>query len=174
MVFLVFLALKNTPLAPLTAKSYDKLRPLHKVAGYTCIFMSCMHGIVYLIAWSESDKLEKMTKSKNLAGAIAGMAMVVIGFSTITKFMRKFFEREILHTSVSATTWLSRYSILCAAHHHVYPDFDYGRHAPPGILKLYCDYCHIHCLSLGLGPYHPCCEDNLESSRKLSNCHNFT
>lgn len=66
--------------------------------------MSCMHGIVYLIAWSESSNLEKMAKAKNFAGAIAGLAMVIIGLSTITKFMRNFYEREILHTSVSITT----------------------------------------------------------------------
>lgn len=94
LVLLVFLALKNTPLAPLTANSYEKLRPLHKVAGYTCIFTSCLHGIVYLAAWSESGELDSMQEVKNFAGAIAGLAMVIIGLSTITYFMRGFYERE--------------------------------------------------------------------------------
>jgi hypothetical protein len=92
---LVFLALKNTPLAILTAKSYEKLRPLHKVAGYTCIFTSVLHAVVYLPAWSETGKLKKMEKRKNYAGAIAGLAMVIIGFSTITYSMRRHYEREI-------------------------------------------------------------------------------
>ncbi|KAJ5100434.1 FAD-binding 8 [Penicillium angulare] len=92
LVLLVFLALKNTPLAPLTGNSYEKLRPLHKVAGYTCIFTSVLHAIVYLSAWSETGKLAKMKKAKNYAGAIAGMAMVVIGLSTITYFTRRYYE----------------------------------------------------------------------------------
>ncbi|OQE45103.1 hypothetical protein PENCOP_c002G03822 [Penicillium coprophilum] len=92
LVLLVFLALKNTPLAPLTATSYEKLRPLHKVAGYTCIFTSVLHGIVYLAAWSETGDLFKMEETSNFAGAIAGFAMVIIGFSTITYFMRGYYE----------------------------------------------------------------------------------
>lgn len=93
-MLLVFLALKNTPLAPLTATSYEKLRPLHKVAGYTCIFTSALHGIVYLAAWSKSGDLFEMEESKNFAGAIAGFAMVIIGFSTIKYFMHGYYERE--------------------------------------------------------------------------------
>ncbi|CAI7633256.1 unnamed protein product [Penicillium manginii] len=92
LVLLVFLALKNTPLAPLTAKSYEKLRPLHKVAGYTCIFTSCLHGIVYLAAWADSGELDSMQEVKNFAGAIAGLAMVLIGLSTITYLMRGYYE----------------------------------------------------------------------------------
>ncbi|PWY67073.1 hypothetical protein BO94DRAFT_590981 [Aspergillus sclerotioniger CBS 115572] len=92
LVLLVFLALKNTPLAPLTAKSYEKLRPLHKVAGYTCIFTSCLHGIVYLAAWSELGDLVSMQETRNLAGAIAGIAMVIIGLSTISYIMRGSYE----------------------------------------------------------------------------------
>ncbi|KAJ5213470.1 hypothetical protein N7449_000639 [Penicillium cf. viridicatum] len=92
LVLLVFLALKNTPLAPLTATSYEKLRPLHKVAGYTCIFTSVLHAIVYLSAWSLSGNLHEMKEVENFAGAIAGFAMVIIGFSTITYFMRGYYE----------------------------------------------------------------------------------
>ncbi|KGO45244.1 FAD-binding 8 [Penicillium expansum] len=92
LVLLVFLALKNTPLAPLAATSYEKLRPLHKVAGYTCIFTSVLHSIVYLSAWSESGSLHKMGEAANFSGAIAGFAMVIIGFSTITYFMRGCYE----------------------------------------------------------------------------------
>ncbi|KAJ5541759.1 FAD-binding 8 [Penicillium frequentans] len=101
LVLLVFLALKNTPLAILTAKSYEKLRPLHKVAGYTCTFTSVLHAIVYLSAWSETGKLEKMQLRKNYSGAIAGFSMVIIGFSTITYFMRGHYELfYMLHLSM--------------------------------------------------------------------------
>ncbi|CAI7584936.1 unnamed protein product [Penicillium glandicola] len=101
LVLLVFLALKNTPLAPLTATSYEKLRPLHKVAGYTCMFTSVMHGTVYLSAWSVSGDLAEMQDSQNFSGAIAGFAMVIIGFSTITYFMRGYYELfYMLHISM--------------------------------------------------------------------------
>ena len=93
---LVFLALRNTPLAPLTAKSYEKLRPLHKVAGYTCIVTSCIHGIMYLTALSQYKALSAMKETQNFTGAIAGTSMVIIGFSTITFFMRKYYERELI------------------------------------------------------------------------------
>ncbi|KAJ5776867.1 hypothetical protein N7520_000113 [Penicillium odoratum] len=92
LVLLVFLALKNTPLAPLTAKSYEKLRPLHKVAGYTCIVTSLLHAIVYLAEWSVTGDLANMQERKNFSGAIAGTAMVIIGFSTFTYFMRGYYE----------------------------------------------------------------------------------
>ncbi|OQE32450.1 hypothetical protein PENFLA_c001G02010 [Penicillium flavigenum] len=92
LVLLVFLALKNTPLAPLTATSYEKLRPLHKVAGYTCIFTSVLHGIVYVSAWSEIGHLAEMKEHEIFVGPIAGCAMLIIGFSTITYFMRRYYE----------------------------------------------------------------------------------
>ena len=95
-VLLVFLALKNTPLAPLSGRSYEKLRPLHKIAGYTCIFTSVIHAAIYLSAYSISGDLDSnMRKTKNLTGAMAGLAMVIIGFTTITMLMRNYYEREV-------------------------------------------------------------------------------
>ncbi|KAJ6116005.1 hypothetical protein N7523_006422 [Penicillium sp. IBT 18751x] len=89
---LVFLALRNTPLAPLSGHSYEKLRPLHKVAGYTCIVTSVIHGITYTIVFAEKGKLEKYKERKNFSGVIAGIAMLIIGFSTIGYFVRKSYE----------------------------------------------------------------------------------
>ena len=114
LVLLVFLALKNTPLAPLTATSYEKLRPFHKVAGYTCIFTSVLHGIVYLAAWSESGDLASMEESKNVAGAIAGMAMAIIGVSTITYFMRANYERESIIQNALKTNILTTQFFTCS------------------------------------------------------------
>ncbi|KAB8270215.1 ferric reductase like transmembrane component-domain-containing protein [Aspergillus minisclerotigenes] len=92
LVLLVFLALRNTPLAPLTGRSYEKLRPLHKTAGYTTIGLMLLHAIVYLSAWSQSGSLHKMQEIDNAAGAVAGVAMFVIGLSTIGWFVRKSYE----------------------------------------------------------------------------------
>ncbi|CAI7649760.1 unnamed protein product [Penicillium pancosmium] len=91
-VLLVFLALKNTPLAPLSGHSYEKLRPLHKTAGYTCIFTTFLHASVYLSSYGISGDLENMRQTKNLAGAMAGLAMVILGFSTIAWLARNYYE----------------------------------------------------------------------------------
>ncbi|CAG7920457.1 unnamed protein product [Penicillium olsonii] len=91
-VLLVFLALRNTPLAPLSGSSYEKLRPLHKTAGYTCIVTSVIHGITYATAWSQAGHLHKFRELEYLAGGIAGLAMVVIGASTFTWFVRRSYE----------------------------------------------------------------------------------
>lgn len=92
LVLLTFLSLRYTPLAPLCGKSYEKLRPLHKTSGYTCITTSILHGVVYLIAWAQDGDIHKMAETKNFAGAIAGLAMFAIGLSTVAWIMRRYYE----------------------------------------------------------------------------------
>lgn len=41
-IFAVFLALKNTPLAILTAYSYERLNSLHQIAGYTTLLYTIL------------------------------------------------------------------------------------------------------------------------------------
>jgi hypothetical protein len=91
---LVFLALRNTPLAPLSGNSYETLRPLHKVAGYTCILTSVIHGISYTVVFSQKGELYKYKKTTNFSGAIAGVAMLIIGLSTIGWFVQKSYEGD--------------------------------------------------------------------------------
>ncbi|KAJ5103864.1 hypothetical protein N7532_004393 [Penicillium argentinense] len=91
-VLLVFLALKNTLLAPLSGHSYEKLRPLHKTAGYTCIVTTMLHASIYLSSYGLSGDLDNMRETSNIAGGIAGLAMVIIGFSTITWLARNYYE----------------------------------------------------------------------------------
>ncbi len=43
--FLFFLALKNMPLAFLTAYSYERLNVLHQIAGYTTVLLSILHVV---------------------------------------------------------------------------------------------------------------------------------
>lgn len=94
LVLLVFLALRNTPLAVLSGRSYEKLRPLHKTAGYTCIVSAVCHAIVYLKAWAETENLDEMRLTANTAGGIAGLAMVIIGVSTFPWIRKNFYEGE--------------------------------------------------------------------------------
>lgn len=52
LVFVIFLSLKNTPLAILTAYSYEKLNFFHQVAGYSLIACTMSHTVVMLVAVS--------------------------------------------------------------------------------------------------------------------------
>lgn len=92
LALLVFLALRNTPLAVLSGRSYEKLRPLHKTAGYTCILSAICHATVYLTAWAEIGYLDEMRLTANTAGGIAGLSMVIIGISTFPWIRKKFYE----------------------------------------------------------------------------------
>lgn len=94
LTLLVFLALKNTPLAPLSAQSYEKLRPLHKTAGYTCILVTVLHGLIFVIESAISDILYYFKEQKDYAGAIAGLAMIFIAVSTVPWIMPKQYEGE--------------------------------------------------------------------------------
>lgn len=92
LTLLVFLALRNTPLAPLSGNSYEKLRPLHKVAGYTCIVSAIIHGVRYVTAYAQEGVLDQFRQPSNFAGPIAGTAMIIIGISTIGWFVRQSYE----------------------------------------------------------------------------------
>ncbi|KAL4807548.1 ferric reductase like transmembrane component-domain-containing protein [Aspergillus unguis] len=92
LTLLTFLALRHTPLAPLSGKSYEKLRPLHKSAGYTTIVLMILHAAIYLTGWSRKGNLYKMSELRNASGAVAGVAMLVIGVSTLRYVFRGSYE----------------------------------------------------------------------------------
>lgn len=52
LTLVIFLSLKHTPLAFLTAYSYERLQPLHQIAGYSTVACVCVHAIVYTVAVS--------------------------------------------------------------------------------------------------------------------------
>lgn len=54
LALVVFLSLKNTPLAILAHRSYELLQPLHQTAGYTAIACMFMHAMVYITAVGSS------------------------------------------------------------------------------------------------------------------------
>jgi hypothetical protein len=99
MCLVIFQSLKHTPLAILSVTSYDKLMPLHKVAGYTTIVAVWIHAIVYLKAWAEAATLDHMLEAANLSGLMGGIALVLIGVSTISYSMKWKYEGmyEMMH-----------------------------------------------------------------------------
>lgn len=58
MVLVVFLALKNTPLAFLTAYSYERLNCLHQIAGYTAVVQGIIHGVIYVVYFAQHQNWE--------------------------------------------------------------------------------------------------------------------
>lgn len=82
-VLLVFLALRHTPLAPLSGSSYEKLRPLHKMAGYTCILLAVTHALIWIISSSKEGILAYLKQTPDIGGETAALSMVLIFLTTL-------------------------------------------------------------------------------------------
>ncbi|KAL3417212.1 ferric reductase like transmembrane component [Phlyctema vagabunda] len=81
--FITFLSLKNTPLAFLTAYSYERLNVLHRTAGYVTVICAVMHGVVYIQAWHQSNNLHELKETEIVVGIVAGCAMLIIAATSI-------------------------------------------------------------------------------------------
>ncbi|KAK4503761.1 hypothetical protein PRZ48_004676 [Zasmidium cellare] len=89
MCLAVFLGLKNTPLSPLAGRSFDSVNALHRCCGYVTVLLVVIHAITYVVGLAKAGALtEVMTESANIAGAVAGVFMVLI-FVTAVGFVRR-------------------------------------------------------------------------------------
>lgn len=87
--FVTFLALKNTPLAFLTAYSYERLNILHQVAGYTTVISSLLHGIFCSIGYIKINMIYKLKEQVQTFGITAGVAMfVMMTFALLVRRIR--------------------------------------------------------------------------------------
>lgn len=75
-VLVVFLALKNTPLAILTAYSYERLNVLHRIAGYTTMLYAILHSSIYTHYFIAAGRIEVLHEDVVTAGIILGFAML--------------------------------------------------------------------------------------------------
>jgi predicted ferric reductase len=78
LALITFLALKNTPLAFLTAYSYERLNVLHRLAGYGTVCFTMLHAAVYRTAWSKSNSLDELLETSQVFGIVAGFSMLII------------------------------------------------------------------------------------------------
>lgn len=78
---LIFLALKNTPLALLSAWSYERLNILHQIAGYMCISFVIIHASCYITYFKASGEISIFREQSVIYGEIAGLAFVILGFA---------------------------------------------------------------------------------------------
>lgn len=88
MAFVVFLALKNTPLAFLTAYSYERLNCLHQISGCLMFIMMVLHASCYTSYFANKDKLDILREKEQIAGILAGFAFLGVVFSAL--FIRRF------------------------------------------------------------------------------------
>lgn len=85
------MALKNTPLAFLTAYSYDRLNVLHQAAGYCTVLFALLHAVLYIITDANLESLSDLLELKQIMGIVAGLAMLSI-FTTAILLRRVRYE----------------------------------------------------------------------------------
>lgn len=79
----VFLALKNTPLAFLSAYSYERLNGLHQIAGYTSFVYLVLHAAMYTHYFLINDRAEMLETQSSVAGIVAGFAFLGVVASAV-------------------------------------------------------------------------------------------
>ncbi|PSR98996.1 ferric reductase NAD binding domain-domain-containing protein [Coniella lustricola] len=77
----VFLALKNTPLAILSAYSYERLNGLHQIAGYTTFAYLVLHASMYTDAFFDMGSIAIFKTASVKAGIVAGFGFLGVVFS---------------------------------------------------------------------------------------------
>jgi len=85
----VFLALKNTPLAFLTSYSYERLNNLHQIAGCTVFLLMAMHGLTYTLYFNSRNMLRILREKEQVAGIVAAFAVLSSFVSAM--FLRRFY-----------------------------------------------------------------------------------
>jgi predicted ferric reductase len=87
---ITFLALKNTPLAILTAYSYEQLNPLHQVGGYTTMIYSFLHALMQCVQWAtKMHRSKQLLMVEQIHGITAASALLVmLIFAILIRGMR--------------------------------------------------------------------------------------
>ncbi|RWA09582.1 hypothetical protein EKO27_g5520 [Xylaria grammica] len=98
--FVVFLALKNTPLAVLTVYSYERLNGLHQIAGYTTLLYTILHGALYTYYFMHTGKTYILHEDVVTAGIISGFGMFFIVFVGMTLRRFKYELFYIIHLAL--------------------------------------------------------------------------
>jgi len=119
LAFVVFLALKNTPLAILTAYSYERLNCLHRIAGYTVFLYIILHASLYTAYFNSTGKLVSMYSERKMIAAI------VAGFSLLTGIFASTVLRRIKYEAFYVVHIGSFISLIVSIGFHQ-PDFGKG------------------------------------------------
>lgn len=80
-LIVIILALKNTPLAAVTAWSHERLNILHRVAGFAAVMFVIIHGCSYAAVFGLQGRLSRLTEIDEIFGIIAGFSFLCVGFA---------------------------------------------------------------------------------------------
>ena len=83
MVVVVFLALKNTPLAFLTSWSYERLNILHQVSGYMTVIHVIIHTSCYCAYFVQDGRPSRLLHTEEIFGMVAGLSFVGLVLSAV-------------------------------------------------------------------------------------------
>ncbi|KAI1130100.1 ferric reductase NAD binding domain-containing protein [Nemania abortiva] len=100
LAFVVFLALKNTPLAILTIYSYERLNSLHQIAGYTTLLYTILHAALYTYYFMSSGRIHILQEDVVTAGIVLGFAMFFTVFAGLTLRKLKYELFYIIHLAL--------------------------------------------------------------------------
>ncbi|KAG6008197.1 hypothetical protein E4U21_004796 [Claviceps maximensis] len=87
LIFVIFLALKNTPLAFLTAWSYERLNCLHRICGYAAVVHTVIHGSCYSYYFVNAGQSSILLRRSDIMGMVAGGSWVLLALTAI--FIRR-------------------------------------------------------------------------------------
>lgn len=77
----IFLSLKNTPLAVLSAYSYERLNGLHQIAGYTTFGYLVLHAAMYSQYFIAAGRSKIFEEPSVIAGIVAGFGFLGVFLS---------------------------------------------------------------------------------------------
>ena len=119
LVFVIFLALKNTPLAFITAYSYERLNCLHQIAGYTVFAQMVLHASMYTAYFNGQGRLLTMYADRGQVAAI------ITGFSFLSAIFSAVFLKRVwyeLFYVIHISSWIM--AIVTVGFHQ--PEFAKG------------------------------------------------
>lgn len=83
MTFITLLSLKNTPLAYLTAYSYERLNPLHQIGGYTTVAYMFVHMVTLVQAFTIKHNIAFLLERDQIFGYVCGCSMFITFIAAI-------------------------------------------------------------------------------------------
>ncbi|KAH6662923.1 ferric reductase like transmembrane component [Plectosphaerella plurivora] len=97
--FTVFLSLRNTPLAILADRSYERLRFLHGIAGIMIVINVVIHGACYTDFFAQQNNIARIRETDEIYGIIAGFMLLgmIISATVVRRFSYELFY--ILHAT---------------------------------------------------------------------------
>jgi predicted ferric reductase len=76
LALVTFLGLKNTPLAVLTAYSYERINILHQAAGYCTVLEVVLHAILQIVSEAQRRNLAVFLERNQIMAIVAGLSLL--------------------------------------------------------------------------------------------------